>query len=845
MKRLALCVWVVLSLTGLQACGDEEVATISCLSNNDCPVGEICSDGQCKSGIVTDGDGTVTDGDSTEQDKPWMGECHVDADCGDNYRCIDDFCVPSDVVDGDSDDIVVDGDTETTEQEQSGVPCKDDMDCSDYLFCNGIEVCNDQNICEDGTPPCDDGVECTTDTCDEDTNHCENTVDHTVCHDSDPCNGSEYCDATLGCVSDSLLDCNDDIPCTNDSCKPGEGCVHEPDNSKCTNEIDCMAGTCVAGAGCSYEADDSLCDDGVDCTTETCDTIAGCKYVTDDTQCADAFSCTSDYCALGEGCKNTPDDSACTDVQLCNPTAQGANEATGCVLRDPCFSNEDCNDDVDCTEDICDSERGCFNNPKNSLCDDGFNCTLDVCDAVEGCSNTPDNSFCDDLRPCTVDTCSQTEGCVHVPNHALCDDGLACTTETCTLASDCVYETHNDQCSDSIDCTADICEVGVGCRHVTDDTVCNEDEICDANFGCKNRPDCENNADCSDDDVCNGIEFCSGGKCFPDSDTALICDDNVDCTVDSCDPLYGCVNTPDHSFCDDGDECTDNACVITDEYKGCYSQVSKDTDNDYYIDINCDGGNDCDDNNSSVHPDLEEICDDSIDNNCDGLTDQQEDICKPCVDGCPTGYKCCTGQCTNIMTSNSNCGDCGVSCATACFNGTCLPPGVCATALNNLITANTTKTGTTCGASDNYNSQNKCDGASTNANGKDHVYAVKQVAGNEMKITLTATGTDAEDAAIYYLTDCNDINTCQDYSWTSTDDNVAYVTTDSGNSGEIIYVIVDFKYGGCGSYSLKFDYDYEPSDCESTGSAHYKLFAVFILMLFGWAMVVRRRRNNS
>lgn len=39
---------------------------------------------------------------------------------------------------------------------------------------------------------------------------------------------------------------------------------------------------------------------------------------------------------------------------------------------------------------------------------------------------------------------------------------------------------------------------------------------------------------------------------------------------------------------------------------------------------------DCDDEDAAVNPDATEVCDDAIDNNCDGLTDTEDTV------GCPT-----------------------------------------------------------------------------------------------------------------------------------------------------------------------------------------------------------------
>lgn len=49
------------------------------------------------------------------------------------------------------------------------------------------------------------------------------------------------------------------------------------------------------------------------------------------------------------------------------------------------------------------------------------------------------------------------------------------------------------------------------------------------------------------------------------------------------------------------------------------------------------GGNDCDDNNSSIHPGAEENCDDGLDGDCDGLGDAVD---PDCSDGNDHGCSC-------------------------------------------------------------------------------------------------------------------------------------------------------------------------------------------------------------
>ncbi|MCP4870565.1 MAG: hypothetical protein GY898_17820 [Proteobacteria bacterium] len=41
----------------------------------------------------------------------------------------------------------------------------------------------------------------------------------------------------------------------------------------------------------------------------------------------------------------------------------------------------------------------------------------------------------------------------------------------------------------------------------------------------------------------------------------------------------------------------------------------------------CADGTDCDDEDPEIGPDVQEVCDDGLDNDCDGLTDRYDDAC--------------------------------------------------------------------------------------------------------------------------------------------------------------------------------------------------------------------------
>lgn len=133
-----------------------------------------------------------------------------------------------------------------------------------------------------------------------------------------------------------------------------------------------------------------------------------------------------------------------------------------------------------------------------------------------------------------------------------------------------------------------------------------------------------------------------GGPCLDDG----VCDDGVDCTRDGCDVALGrCRHVPEAAGCDDGAHCNgvevcdrllgcrpgapvtcsdDDTCTIdrcVEATKSCVHEP-RDVDGDGDPDGHCPGGHDCDDQNALVSSLAGEVCSNSIDDDCDGETDE-------------------------------------------------------------------------------------------------------------------------------------------------------------------------------------------------------------------------------
>lgn len=76
---------------------------------------------------------------------------------------------------------------------------------------------------------CNDGFDCTSDSCDPDFGRCRNEPNDAACDDGVYCNGVETCSATLGCRAGPVVTCSDNDNCSIDTCvEASRSCIHEP-----------------------------------------------------------------------------------------------------------------------------------------------------------------------------------------------------------------------------------------------------------------------------------------------------------------------------------------------------------------------------------------------------------------------------------------------------------------------------------------------------------------------------------------------------------------------------------------------------------------------------------------
>lgn len=475
-----------------------------------------------------------------------------------------------------------------------GTQCDDDNACTQVdtcqagscfggsaVVCSPLDQCHAQGVCNTQTGLCSN----------------PNLPNNSPCNDNDPCTLVDSCSSGV-CVGSGAKICDDQNPCTDDSCSQGVGCVHVNNALPCDDQNDCTVGDQCQSGAC----------------------VSGSQL-----QCDDNDACTADQCLPSGGCVSDPPVEGCESCVVSADCPNQACKSASCVGGKCEYTTNNqntlgCDDGVFCNgQEVC--QLGTCVLGVSPSCDDGRQCTSDVCDAsTDRCVNTIHaGSLCDDQNLCTTgDQCSLDGSCIggavscpapaqckvslgcdpltgncvtgNAANGSPCSDGNACTSESC-VDGQCVVQSTvscppTDQCH-----SQGVCNPLSGlCSNPSkvDGTVCNDNLYCTVGDRCMggvclytSQRDCSTQGDecnvgscseslqqcvssavqdgtpCPDGDVCNGENTCQGGSCS--AGTTLECPPSPSqCSSYLCDSAHGCVllHASAGTACQNGDLCS-------------------------------------------------------------------------------------------------------------------------------------------------------------------------------------------------------------------------------------------------------------------------------------------------
>ncbi len=410
-----------------------------------------------------------------------------------------------------------------------------------------------------------------------------------ICTSPNPCFLRGRCDGRGTCVEDlqSQRNCNDGNPCTSDLCDPAHsgadpktGCYHEfnedpcDDQDACTEQDRCQAGVC--------KGTPVACDDENPCTQDTCEPKAGCQYqsLPDESPCDDGNECTpKSWCSKGlcVGEVNCDDQDQCTDdyCDLLEKRCKHVRHTRSCNDGNPCTTADRCGEDGQCrgTPVIC---------PSNA-CNDG------ACEVIAGkgvCTMKPKavGSPCDDGNGCTTDdACSAPgpDGTATCKGQAVtcaekaddCNEGVCIPVDPQTYVCVANPKVGKPPCEDKDLCTVgDYCQYGkcvAGAPKVCEPAV----DACEQNLCDKATGECVLSlkpGTCNDGNACTVGDVCVAGTSPEDGPgkcvgTLIVCNDQNVCTLDSCDPQVGCRFIPRIKECSNE---TGRACVTDADCEG-------------------------------------------------------------------------------------------------------------------------------------------------------------------------------------------------------------------------------------------------------------------------------------
>jgi hypothetical protein len=426
--------------------------------------------------------------------------------------------------------------------------------------------------------PCAENTEC-------DSGFCVMTASGTRC--TKTC--VEDCPAGWTCVEaevkpDLIYICIPRFMRLCDPCKSNEDC--QQDNVETSFLDQCLEFPDGAGRFCGADCstDPLGCPKGFDCksvttpggTFQQCYPAEGvCKCSFPAIQASKATAC-----FVKNEFGNCEGERVCT-VDGLSDCSSGIPEAELCDDKDndcDLTTDEGCDDDGDgyCDVKLTTSGTPAVCGSGGGDCDDGDSTTFpggtELCDKKDNnCDGTIDDGLCEDGNPCTDDLCDPEEGCSHPNNAKLCDDGNSCTDSDHCFEGSC--QGGAKICEDNNPCTENLCDPvsDKGCYFANNSSPCADDgnpctiDVCEGG-ACQHK--LATGIPCDDGNPCTEPDLCQSGQCVPGGPKK--CDDEEDCTKDTCDKAQGCqhqvlVGTACSynvlGICDIPGTCGSNGCV--------------------------------------------------------------------------------------------------------------------------------------------------------------------------------------------------------------------------------------------------------------------------------------------
>lgn len=323
------------NLAEFTACGDP--------TSTDCNNPDTCNGlGQCLSRLESAGTICGSNVD-TECDNP--DTCDASGNCLDNFEIAGTICGSQSDTQCDNVDSCNGSGTCLTHHEPNGTTC------NDGFFCTVNDACLTGQCTDNDPRNCDDSIPCTTDSCNDVTNVCDNILNAGFCliagtcqtvNTIDPSNDCMECNPSISTATWSPRSfgsiCDDGIFCTMDDACDGtgicvavfkvDGTVCPGDGNDCTEDI-CQSGNCTH----PFEVNGFLCGNGIDTDCDNPDTCDGIGFCLDNHENA-GFECGNPavtQCDLFDICDAFGN---CTD----NPVTEGIE----CDDGDPFTANDTC-----------------------------------------------------------------------------------------------------------------------------------------------------------------------------------------------------------------------------------------------------------------------------------------------------------------------------------------------------------------------------------------------------------------------------------------------------------------------------------------------------------------------